>query len=170
MSGERAILTCDIDSKALTLANEAFEDARRLNVQSNITIKSHAKSASDMISFAKENNLMFDLVYLDGDKKNYKRYLMDMLGSLDNHPILNDGAVILVDNTLWKGLVSIFDQDPVDISAVGVNVNGPIASDRYLKIAKHMHDFNCFVCESANLKQVILPIRDGISVIQYQKA
>ncbi|RYH29155.1 hypothetical protein EON65_09510 [archaeon] len=44
-------------------------------------------------------------VFLDADKKQYKAYLQNMIGDESRKGILNDQALIIVDNTLWKGLV-----------------------------------------------------------------
>jgi predicted O-methyltransferase YrrM len=53
--------------------------------------------------------------FIDADKKQYKHYLQAILGETSDGEgnistnseecILNEGALILVDNTLWKGLV-----------------------------------------------------------------
>ena len=46
-------------------------------------------------------------VFIDADKKNYKAYLDYLISSEgdDGHCLLQDGALVVVDNTLWKGLV-----------------------------------------------------------------
>lgn len=43
----------------------------------------------------------FDLAFIDADKKNYIRYV-DLLVE---RQLLTDGAILVIDNTLWKGLV-----------------------------------------------------------------
>ena len=60
---------------------------------------------SILASLASEQKL-FDLVYIDADKKAYVNYLSQLLGKKDGgRCLLKDGALILVDNVLWKGLV-----------------------------------------------------------------
>ena len=52
----------------------------------------------------------FDFVYIDADKRSYKAYLNFLLGLNESGDIVNeemlvDGALVVVDNVLWKGLV-----------------------------------------------------------------
>ena len=89
----------------------------------------------------KEMNEYFDLVFLDGEKREYPAYydiVVDML---------NPGGVILADNVLWSGKVIDSDskQDP---STAGILA------------------FNEKVREDKRVECIILPVRDGISVIR----
>lgn len=83
----------------------------------------------------------FDLVFLDADKGNYISYfdlLMDIL------PL---GAVILADNVMFHG-----------------DVLKPEAGQS--KAARHIQLFNDHVRASDRVETVMLPIRDGISIIR----
>jgi predicted O-methyltransferase YrrM len=99
-----------------------------------LQIELHECKADDLISDLKrrkeaiadeteEASMLFDLVFIDADKKAYMKYLLALLGggieashaSLAEYvevrkydysdSLLSDGAVVIVDNTLWKGLV-----------------------------------------------------------------
>lgn len=84
-------------------------------------------------------NTSFDLIYLDADKENYLDYLKNLL------PILSDDGWLIIDNTLWKGLVSDTPKEPV---------------------TQKIQEFNDFVVSQKNLFSLILPIRDGLTLIQ----
>jgi len=81
---------------------------------------------------------MFDLVFIDADKRNYSSYV-DLIFSK-----LNSGGIIVSDNVLWKGKV-------LD------------AEENMDKQTLALHQFNKKVFEDKRFFNFILPIRDGIS-------
>ena len=62
-------------------------------------IKTIIKPALDSLNELKKNNKIFDMVFIDADKENYKNYYDD---SLD---LINKDGLIIVDNVLWHGEV-----------------------------------------------------------------
>lgn len=49
-------------------------------------------------------------MFIDADKKEYLWYLKELMGENSDsttpaYTFLNDGAFVVIDNTLWKGLV-----------------------------------------------------------------
>ena len=86
-------------------------------------------------------HLKYDLVFIDADKKNYKNYF-DMV-----FPMLNVGGIIIVDNVLWSGKVTELDKHQND------------------KIAVYMDEFNRYIHNHKNISKLILPIRDGLTLI-----
>ena len=86
-------------------------------------------------------DVKYDLVFIDADKKNYKNYF-DMV-----IPKLNKGGVIIVDNVLWSGKVIQLDKYQND------------------KIAVYMNEFNNYIKNNKNISKLILPIRDGLTLI-----
>ncbi len=80
----------------------------------------------------------FDLVFIDADKENYSAYLEACL------PLVRTGGLIIADNVLWSGRVL----HPKD------------ASDRAIVA------FNDKVRSDVRLECVMLPIRDGVSLIR----
>jgi caffeoyl-CoA O-methyltransferase len=83
-------------------------------------------------------NEHLDLVYLDGDKLRYQFYVEKVL------PKLKTGGLIIADNVLWDGMVL----DPPDHKSQAIA------------------DFNRFISEDSRVEVVLLPIRDGVSLIR----
>ena len=83
---------------------------------------------------------MFDLVFIDGNKREYIAYYEMAL------KYLNDGGWILADNTLWDG-----------------HVIDPAYKDSQ---TKGVRDFNDLVRNDERVEKVILPLRDGLTIIR----
>lgn len=83
----------------------------------------------------------FDLIFLDADKRRYVEDLNLVL------PLLRPGGFILADNTLWDGHVI----DPA-------RANDPQT--------RGILEFNQAVASHPDLESVILPLRDGLSIIR----
>ena len=83
----------------------------------------------------------FDLVFIDADKREYCEYL-DLV-----YPLVPVGGFILADNTLWDGHI---------IDA---------ASDKD-KQTLGLRAFNDKLKEDDRFEQVILPLRDGLTIIR----
>jgi caffeoyl-CoA O-methyltransferase len=81
----------------------------------------------------------FDLVFIDADKENYARYF-DLV--IDN---VNLNGIILADNVLWSG--KVLDENPD-------------------KDTRAILDFNAKVHHDPRVENVLLPIRDGITVMR----
>ena len=81
------------------------------------------------------------MVFMDGDKRTYCE-CYDMVLS-----ILRPGGYILADNTLWDGHV----------------VDAAYDHDRQ---TQGVRDFNEYVKEDHRVEQVILPLRDGLTIIR----
>lgn len=85
--------------------------------------------------------LTFDMAFLDGNKRDYIADYEMTLG------LLNHGGYILADNTLWDGHVVDRDYDN-DAQTVGIR------------------QFNDYVARDERVEQVILPLRDGLTLIR----
>ena len=83
----------------------------------------------------------FDLVFIDADKKEYMAYYEEVL------PKLRPGGFILADNTLWDGKV---------LKTIEPNDKQTIEICR----------FNDFVANDPRVEKVLLPLRDGLTVIR----
>ena len=83
---------------------------------------------------------LFDLVFIDADKREYCAYWELVL------PLVRPGGWILADNKLWDGHVvdPRYDKD---------------------KQTQGLRDFNDVVTANPNVEQVILPLRDGLTLI-----
>jgi predicted O-methyltransferase YrrM len=83
----------------------------------------------------------FDLVFLDADKREYLQYYH---AAFDKIPA---GGYILADNTLWDGKV---------VQPVEPNDKQTIA----------LLEFNDFVAKDPRVETVIIPLRDGLTLIR----
>ena len=95
----------------------------------------------DALTEIEKLNETFDLVFIDADKREYLDYYEAVL------PKLRHGGYILADNTLWDGKV---------LKAVEPNDKQTIEIMR----------FNDFVATDPRVEKVILPLRDGLTVIR----
>ena len=83
----------------------------------------------------------FDLVFIDANKREYLAYYEAVL------PKLSTGGFILADNTLWDGKV----------------VQKVVPNDHQtIEIMK----FNDFVAADTRIEKVMLPLRDGLTIIR----
>lgn len=83
----------------------------------------------------------FDLVFIDGDKRQYPQYYEAVF------PRLKPGGYIIADNILWGGKVAM----------------PGMPDDAY---TKGIMDFNNIVRNDTRVEKTILPIRDGLSIIK----
>ncbi len=81
----------------------------------------------------------FDLVFIDADKPNYSNYYRSVFD------LVSPGGFIIADNVLWSGKV-LDDEKDEDTQA--------------------LHDFNQMVLADDRVENVLLPIRDGLMVMQ----
>lgn len=83
-----------------------------------------------------------DLAFIDADKESYPYYFEKVLS------LLRPGGVMLVDNVLWYGKVMMEEEDKKDPST------------------KILKEFNDMVTADERVESLILPIRDGITLIR----
>lgn len=84
---------------------------------------------------------LFDLVFIDADKREYCDYIELV------YPLVPAGGFILADNTLWDGHIidPTYDKDKQTIG---------------------LRAFNDKIAKDSRFEQVILPIRDGLTIIR----
>ena len=95
----------------------------------------------DAITEAPRLGITFDMAFIDGDKRTYRETYETVLA------LLRPGGFILADNTLWDGHVV----DP--------------AYDRDQQ-TRGIESFNDFLTTDSRVEQVILPLRDGLTIIR----
>ncbi len=103
-----------------------------------IKIKTIINPALDSLNQLKKNNKIFDMIFIDADKENYKNYY---ISSLD---LINKDGLIIIDNVLWHG--EVVDKTKND------------------KLTNIIRDFNFYVKNDKNTEQIILPLGDGFTV------
>jgi predicted O-methyltransferase YrrM len=111
----------------------------------------------------------FDIAFVDADKTRLMDYV-DALASNDR--LLKKGGLIIVDNVLWKGLVLDANNNGYDssdeTSPTGSNEEKALLKKnrRARKLAMKMHQFNSEVVRDERVEVVMMPIRDGLSLIR----
>jgi len=83
----------------------------------------------------------WDIIYIDADKTNYLNYYKLLL------PSLSKNGILLADNVLWSGKI----------------LNHPSSDD---KETKALSEFNEYVKNDNNVTNLLLPLRDGIMIVQ----
>jgi len=127
------LITIEIDDELESIATKYFEKAGVKKY-----IDQRIGSALEIIP---QLNKTFDLVFIDGDKREYKKYY-----ELLFHKV-KSGGYIIADNTLWGGKV----------------VTEPAADDNFTKC---IIEFNSFIKNDKRVEKIILPLRDGMTVIR----
>ena len=89
----------------------------------------------------------FDMVFIDGDKREYPAYYRMLMGDDGGQRLVHGGSVLIADNILWSG-----------------KVVQPIAhNDRHTQA---LVEFNRMVVEDPRVENVIVPLRDGLNLIR----
>jgi caffeoyl-CoA O-methyltransferase len=163
------VYTCEIDPCAYKIANKYFDLSPNKN-----KIDSRLVRANELLDIVRNKNVLLDMVFIDADKKYYIEYLKNLLGDeyinkggeliLSNKCLLNSNSLIIVDNTLWKGLVLDEVEDLKQYAPEAKLFGRP---DRMKVLANTMHSFNEFVRSHQYLEPVLLPLRDGLTAIRY---
>lgn len=86
----------------------------------------------------------YDLVFMDADKRQYPEYYELCL------PLIREGGYIIADNTLWDGHV----------------VEPDHFNDRQTAAIRR---FNDIVAADTRVEKVIIPLRDGLTIIRKLK-
>ncbi len=142
------------DGKLITIEhNDEMEEA----IRRNLALSSLGEKIELVIGDAKEElkrlgneaegerleakGERFDLVFIDADKKEYCDYLDLVM------PLMRKGGWILADNTLWDGHIidPAYDKDKQTVA---------------------LRAFNDKVAQDERLEKVILPLRDGLTIIR----
>lgn len=133
LSEDGIIIAIDKNSetnlKAISFFKKANQDKK---------IKTIVKAGLKALEELKKDDLMFDIIFIDADKENYKNYYNNVL------EITKPGGLIIVDNVLWHG--EVVDEDN---------------NEKFTKIIK---DFNTYVKNDERVEQIILPIGDGFTI------
>src|SRR5574344_102193 len=95
----------------------------------------------DSLEIVPSLNLKFDLIFLDGDKRQYVDYYERFF------EFLNPGGYIIADNTLWDGHVADPDYNN-DEQTIGIKAfNNRVYNDKRVEVS-------------------MIPLRDGLSIIR----
>jgi len=126
------IHTVEIDDEMEDFIREQFEQSRLKD-----KIKLHIGDIRKVIAGLEG---AFDMVYIDGDKRDYCEYYNCVFDRV------RSGGVILADNTLWNKRVWE-EPNPNDKQTIGII------------------RFNEKIKEDKRIEKIIFPLRDGLTVI-----
>lgn len=129
--------TLEVNDELNNLIQEGW---KKTGVDELITLHT-GDALTTLERFTSEGNSDFDLVYIDANKRDYCAYFEAIL------PLVRPGGVILADNTLWDGKVL---EDPMPQDAQ----------------TKEIARFNDLIASDSRVESVILPLRDGLTVIR----
>lgn len=124
--------------------NDEQEDFTRPWIEGSAVANKIRFIIGDAIAEAPRLGITFDLVFIDGDKRTYiETYEMALA-------VLRQGGFIVADNTLWDGHVcdSAYDKDQQTLG---------------------IRRFNDLVANDSRVERVILPLRDGLTLIRKVK-
>ncbi|MDC3157283.1 class I SAM-dependent methyltransferase [Candidatus Pelagibacter bacterium] len=127
------IIALDKNSETNIKAKEFFKKAEQ-----DKKIKTIVNPALDTLNELKKENLIFDIIFIDADKENYKYYYNK---SFD---LLKRGGLMIIDNVLWHGEVAEEKNNE--------------------KFTNIIRDFNTFVKNDERTEQIILPLGDGFTI------
>ena len=127
------IIALDKNSETNIKAKEFFKKAEQ-----DKKIKTIVNPALDTLNELKKENLIFDIIFIDADKENYKYYYNK---SFD---LLKRGGLMIIDNVLWHGEVA--DEKNNE------------------KFTNIIRNFNTFVKNDERTEQIILPLGDGFTI------
>ena len=135
LSGDAQVHTIEIEDELEDFLRQHFAD-------SPVGHRIHLH-IGDACQILPQLNLMFDLVFIDANKRHYPQYYELLL------PWLTPGGFIIADNTLWDGKVAE-PHTKIDPQTEGIL------------------SFNQMVAADPRVEKVIIPVRDGLTII-YKK-
>ncbi len=131
------LIACELDPLAADFAENYLKEKPH-----GQKIRIHRGDALKTMSELAAHDFIFDLVFIDADKENYIHYYH----ALFDLNLIKIGSIIGVDNTLYMGQV----YNPAPQSGNG----------------EAIRQFNKAVQLDDRVEQVLLPLRDGLSIIR----
>jgi caffeoyl-CoA O-methyltransferase len=128
-----SLIALDKNTETNEIATDFFKKANQEK-----KIKTIVKPALESIDELKKENLFFDIVFIDADKNNYKKYYESTVG------LTKKNGLIIIDNVLWHGEVADKNNNE--------------------KFTNIIRDFNEYVKNDEKTEQVIIPLGDGFTV------
>ena len=127
-------VTClDINKETSEIARTFFKKAD-LDKKIQIILEPAINTLKKM----KDDKKMFDMIFIDADKENYKNYYNLSLA------LVKKNRFILIDNVLWHG-----------------DVADPYKNDR---LTSMIREFNSFIKKDDRIEKTILPLGDGVTI------
>ena len=131
----------DEGSKVITFeVEDELEDFTRRWIEGSEHASKVEFIIGDVLEIVPRMGERFDMVFMDGNKREYIKYYELAM------EYLNDGGWILADNTLWDG--HVIEPERQDAQTNGVRA------------------FNDLVRNDDRVEVVMLPLRDGLTIIR----
>ena len=127
------LLALDKNIKTTEIAKNFFKMAKQEN-----KIETIVKPALESLADLKRQNKMFDLIFIDADKENYKNYYDKSLELIDRN------GLIIIDNVLWHG--EVIDEKNQDNLTINIR------------------EFNSYVNKDKKTENLIIPVGDGLTI------
>ena len=124
------IIALDKNEQTNKIAINFFKKAKQ-----DHKITTIIKPALESLAEIKEK---FELVFIDADKGNYKKYYEKSLS------LLQTSGLIIIDNVLWYGEVALENKQD--------------------KITETIKDFNEFISNDNRVEKIIIPLGDGMTI------
>lgn len=121
--------------------NDEMEDFTRGWIEGSAVADRINFMIGDANKEAAKLGVVFDMAFIDGDKRTYKETYDTLL------PLIRAGGYMIADNTLWDGHV----------------IDPAYSTDRQ---TLGIESFNDYVAQDKRVEKVILPIRDGLTIIR----
>ena len=145
-TGYSALCIAEGLSKNAQVDTIEINDELESKIQSAFTNSPYKENISlhigDALSIIPTFPYNFDVVFIDANKRHYIEYYECALQKL------KPGGFIIADNTLWDGHVIEDEINKNDLQTKGILA------------------FNSYVKQDSRVEKIIIPIRDGISIIQ----
>ncbi len=131
------LLACEVDEYVARFAQDCFTQSPH-GCKIQVKVAPALETLQNLVDVGES----FDLIFIDADKREYIAYYQMILDG----NLLAPGGIICVDNTLMQGQAYL---EPEKRSANG----------------NAIAEFNRLVANDARVEQVILPLRDGVTLI-----
>ncbi len=129
---EGKLITIEINDELTAFAHSYF---CRCGLEERIT-----QLTGNALQIIPGLDIMFDLVFIDGDKREYTEYYRQIIEKV------KPGGFILADNVLWGE--KVLEKETTDPQTKGII------------------DFNEMIMEEKNIENVLIPVRDGLMLIR----
>ena len=127
------LITLDHDNKIVEVAKKFFKKANLEN-----KIQTIVANATDSLKTMVDEKKVFDLIFVDADKENYKNYYELCIN------LINQDSLIIFDNVLWRG--DVYKKTIIN------------------KQTNTMRKFNEFIKNDKRIDKFILPLGDGLTI------
>ncbi|MDG4666187.1 class I SAM-dependent methyltransferase [Mycobacterium sp. 236(2023)] len=134
-----SLLACEVDAQAARFAQDAFASSA---AGARITVAVGPAMETLRTLSQSFDGSPFDFVFIDADKAGY----LDYVNFLLDGPLLTPTAVIVVDNTLMQG--QPYTGHPRSTNGEAITA------------------FNQAIADDPRVEQVLIPLRDGVTLIR----